>query len=107
MNVYQASKSRLSLNSIDRFDFLKMKRSRPSPFDRIDNNNGFGYIVPISINIELDNKKFKDQFLWDVNEPYLKVDHFAKVLATDHDLAPNFEIEVVKFMFKKPNEQAN
>lgn len=75
---------------------LKGKRERIKFSEDTDNNFGFGNLIPININIELEGKKFKEIFFWDLNEPYLKVENFAKILVDDNQLPTSFENEIVK-----------
>lgn len=63
------------------------------PNNRIDDgtlegafNNGFGSLIPIKLDIEIDGKKLKENFLWDKNEPYLTLEAFAKILIEEHNL---------------------
>lgn len=64
-------------------------------------NNGFGTLVPIKLDMEMEGKKLKESFLWDKNEPYLTLEAFAKILIEEHSLpAPLFEQEIVNTMRK-------
>jgi len=62
-----------------------------------DDNHGFGNLIPININIELEGKKFKEIFFWEKNEPYLTVENFAKIFVEDNQLPLCFEAEIVKY----------
>ena len=41
-------------------------------------------------------KKFKEIFFWELSEPYLKVENFAKILVEDNLLPASFENEIIK-----------
>ena len=75
---------------------LKGKKDKIKFSDDIDNNFGFGNLIPININIELEGKKFKEIFFWDLNEPYLRLENFAKILVDDNQLPSGFENEILK-----------
>jgi hypothetical protein len=57
--------------------------------------------VPIKLDIEIEGKKLRENFLWDRNEPYLTLESFAKILIEEHNLpAPLFEQEIINSMKK-------
>ena len=43
----------------------------------------------------MDGRKFKDQFLWDKNEPYLNLETFTDILLEEHNLSVNYEHEIL------------
>ncbi|OZJ05621.1 hypothetical protein BZG36_01506 [Bifiguratus adelaidae] len=43
-------------------------------------------LVPIRINIDVDDIKLRDAFLWNMNEPYLTPEHFAEMLCEDLEI---------------------
>ena len=96
LNNLYSNKPKLVGSSLTRLELLKGKRDRIKFTDEIDNNYGFGNLIPININIELEGKKFKEIFFWDLNEPYLKVENFAKILVDDNQLPGSFENEITK-----------
>jgi len=79
-----------------RFELLKGKKDTSDFPTNIDDNNGFGNLIPINIIIELEGKKFKEIFFWDLDEPYLSVEHFAKILVEDNQLPQSFDNEIMK-----------
>jgi SWI/SNF-related matrix-associated actin-dependent regulator of chromatin subfamily B protein 1 len=83
---------------------LKGKRERGRVLEDFDDNFGFGNLIPINVNIELEGKKFKEIFFWELNEPYLRVETFAKILVEDNMLPPSFESEIVNQMNKQINQ---
>ena len=83
----------------NRLYYLKGKKERPN--FSFDNNKGFGNLIPMNIHIELEGKKYKEQFFWDLNEAYLQVDSFAKILIEENGLPPSFESEIVNQMNKQ------
>ena len=83
--------------SSTKLELLKGKRERCKINEDYDNNHGFGNLIPININIELEGKKFKEIFFWELYEPYLKVENFAKILVDDNQLPSSFENEIIKY----------
>lgn len=81
---------------MSKLELLKGKRDRTRQMEEYDDNYGFGNLIPININIELEGKKFKEIFFWELHEPYLKVEHFAKILVEDNLLPSSFENEIIK-----------
>jgi len=57
-------------------------------------NYGFDNLIPININVELEGIKYKDNILWNLNEPYLTEDGIAHILAGDNNLPSSFEKEI-------------
>jgi SWI/SNF-related matrix-associated actin-dependent regulator of chromatin subfamily B protein 1 len=104
LNNLYASKPKLSANAVTRLDLLKGKRERPKIIENFDDNWGFGNLIPININIELEGKKYKEIFFWEFNEPYLKVENFAKILVEDNSLPSSFESEIINQMNKQINQ---
>jgi transcriptional regulator with XRE-family HTH domain len=96
LNNLYSNKPRISGSSYTRLELLKGKRERGKLNDNFDNNNGFGNLIPININIELEGKKFKEIFFWELNEPYLKIENFARILVEDNQLPTSFENEIIK-----------
>ena len=60
-------------------------------------------LIPIQLDIELDQRKLKDFFLWDKNEPYWDMETFARILVEDLALPPSFEPEIVSQLKKQVN----
>ena len=84
---FMSNKPRINTMHISKLNLLK------APNNRIDEesldaafNNGFGTLIPIKLDIEIDGKKLKENFLWDKNEPYLTLEAFAKILIEEHNL---------------------
>jgi hypothetical protein len=96
LNNLYSKQPRLSGSNVTRLELLKGKRERTKHIDDIDDNNGFGNLIPININIELEGKKFKEIFFWELNEPYLRVESFAKIMVDDNQLPQSFENEIIK-----------
>lgn len=91
-----------------RLFLLKGKRERPN-FDKVIDNKGFGNLIPININVELEGKRFKDIFFWDYFEPYLNPEQFIKILIEDNNLPSSFETEIMNQLLRQialynPNE---
>ena len=58
-------------------------------------------LIPIQLDIELEGRKLKDQFLWDKNEPYWDFDTFARIIVEDLNLPVSFESEIVSQLKKQ------
>lgn len=101
---FMSNKPRMNTMHISKLNLLKAPNNRIEE-DSLDGafNNGFGTLVPIKLDIELDGKKIKENFLWDKNEPYLTLESFAKILIEEHNLTPVFELEIVSQMRKQIN----
>ena len=57
--------------------------------------NPFGSLIPIKLDIEIEGQRLKEQFLWDKNEPYLSLEAFAKLLIEEQNLSQAFEADIV------------
>jgi SWI/SNF-related matrix-associated actin-dependent regulator of chromatin subfamily B protein 1 len=101
LNNLYSNKPRLAGTNLSRFELLKGKRERSKLYNEFDNNYGFDNLIPININIELEGKKYKDIFFWNLNEPYLTVESFAKILCEDNNLPNGFETEIINHMNKQ------
>lgn len=101
LNNLYSNKPKLAGTNISRLQLLKGKRERTKLFDDFDNNNDFDNIIPININVELEGKKYKEQLFWNINESYLRVEAFAKILSDDNHLPQGFENEIAAQMNKQ------
>ena len=52
-------------------------------------------LIPIKLDIEIEGKRLKDQFLWDKHEPFWDLEYFARILTEEHNLPGTFENEIV------------
>lgn len=104
LNNLYANKPKLAGTTVTRLEMLKGKRERGKVLEDFDDNYGFGNLIPINVNIELEGKKFKEIFFWELNEPYLKVETFAKIIVEDNNLAQGFETEIINQMNKQINQ---
>lgn len=86
-----------------RLHLLKAKREKPN-FDQVTDNNGFGNLIPININVELEGKKFKEIFFWDMHEPYLQPEQFVKLIVDENHLPSTFESEILNQLTKQINQ---
>jgi SWI/SNF-related matrix-associated actin-dependent regulator of chromatin subfamily B protein 1 len=84
----------------NRLNYLKAKRDKIN-LENINTNHGFGNLIPVNLNIEIEGKKLKEIFFWDYNEPYLTVEHFAKIITDEHQLPLTFESEICNQMNKQ------
>ena len=103
LNNLYSNKPKLAGTNLSRFQLLKGKRERSKLYEDFDSNYGFDNLIPININIELEGKKFKDQFFWNSNEPYLNIENFAKIIADDNQLPAGFDTEISSQMKKQIN----
>mmetsp|Transcript_14584 Transcript_14584/g.19811 ORF Transcript_14584/g.19811 Transcript_14584/m.19811 type:complete len:106 (-) Transcript_14584:783-1100(-) len=91
---FMSNKPRMNTMHITKFNLLKSPNNRLN--ENLDNNNGFGTLVPIKLDIEVEGKRLKEIFIWDKNEPYLTLEDFAKILIEEHNLPPAaFENDIV------------
>ena len=67
----------------------------------VDDNNGFGNLVPVTLNLEIEGKRLKEIFLWDKNESLIQVESFAKMLIDDHNLTAAYEGEIIASIKKQ------
>jgi SWI/SNF-related matrix-associated actin-dependent regulator of chromatin subfamily B member 1 len=54
-------------------------------------------LVPVSLDIEIDGQKYKENFCWNVNEPYLTPENFSKLVVDENSLDQNVEREISSF----------
>lgn len=109
-NLY-SNKPKLAGTNLSRLELLKNKREREKMneifdnkshlYDSFDNNHNFDNLIPINLNIELEGKKYKEIFFWNLNEPYLQIKNFAKIIADDNQLPNGFESEIINQMEKQ------
>ena len=108
-NILSVSKNKaFGSKPLYRLQLLKAKREKPN-FDKIVDNKGFGHLIPININVELEGKKFKEIFFWDYFEPYLQPEQFVKIMLDDNNLPITFESEILNQLTRQisqynPNE---
>lgn len=57
-------------------------------------------MIPIKLDLEIEGKRLKENFLWDKNEPYLTLESFAKILMEEHNLPAAFENEIINTLKK-------
>lgn len=98
---FMSNKPRMNTMHISKLNLLKSPNNRIE--EDLDQNNGFGTLVPIKIDIEIEGKRLKENLLWDKNEPYLTLESFAKILMEEHNLSAQFENEIINTMKKQIN----
>ena len=96
-----SNKPRMNTMHISKLNLLKTPNNKIE--EDLDQNNGFGTLIPIKIDFEIEGKKLKENFLWDKNEPYLTLESFAKILMEEHNLPAQFESEIINTMKKQIN----
>ena len=100
---------RMNTMHINKLNLLKGPNNKMIQEESLEGafNNGFGTLIPIKLDIEIEGKKIKENFLWDKYEPYLTLESFAKILIEEYNLIPGpgplFEIEIVNQMKKQIN----
>ena len=87
--------------NLSRLQMLTAKSAHQKLFQNFDSNGKFDNIIPININIEIEGKKIKDCFFWNINEPYLTVESFVRIYANDNQLPQSFEPEIIAQIKKK------
>ena len=92
-NIY-SNKPIYAGTNISRFQQLTNRNQHYKLFEEFDSNYGFDNLIPININVELEGIKYKDNILWNLNEPYLNEDTMAHILAGDNNLPSSFEKEI-------------
>ena len=98
---FMSNKPRMNTMHISKLNLLKSPNNRMD--EEMDTNNGFGTLIPIKIDLEIDQKRLKENFLWDKNEPYLTLENFAKILVEEHNLPASYETEIINSMKKQIN----
>ena len=68
LNNLYSNKPKLAGTNLSRLQLLKGKGEKNKLYDNFDSNYNFDNLIPININIELEGKKFKDIFFWNLNE---------------------------------------
>lgn len=82
---FMSNKPRMNTMHISKLNLLKTPNNRID--EDLDNNNGFGTLIPIKLDFEIEGKRLKENFLWDKNEPYLTLESFAKILMEEYNLS--------------------
>lgn len=101
LNNLYSNKPKLAGTNLSRLELLKGKRERSKLFEDFDSNYNFDNLIPINLNIELEGKKFKEIFFWNLNEPYLRIENYAKIITEDNQLPLAFEVEIINQMNKQ------
>ena len=84
--------------NISRFQKLTNRNQNTKLLENFDSNSGFDNLIPININVELEGVKYKDSILWNLHEPYLTLETFVQILASDNNLSSDFEKEILAQM---------
>lgn len=51
-------------------------------------------LIPVRLDVEIEGKRFKENICWNVNEPFMTPEAFAKTVAEEHGLSPAFEHDI-------------
>ena len=95
---FMSNKPRMNTMHISKLNLLKSPNNKIE--EELDQNNGFGTLIPIKLDFEIDGKRLKENFLWDKNEPYLTLESFGKILVEEHSLPASYENEIINSMKK-------
>ena len=98
---FMSNKPRMNTMHISKLNLLKSPNNKID--EDLDTNNGFGTLIPIKLDLEIEGKKLKENFLWDKNEPYLTLESFAKIMLEEYNLPDQFENEIINSMKKQIN----
>lgn len=86
----------MNTTHISKLSLLKSPANRFEDGDWEPNENDFGQLVPIKLDIEIEGIRLKENFLWDKNEPYITYEAFAKLLVDEKNLGPTFEADIIQ-----------
>ena len=95
LDNFMSSKPRMNTTHISKLSLLKSPYNRFEEGDWEVQENDFGFLVPIKLDIEIDQVRLKEAFLWDKNEPYITLEAFAKLLVDEKNLGPVFEADII------------
>lgn len=93
---FEASKPKMPTTSLEKLPYLKQPNNllETAP-ETIDSNHGFGSLVPITIDTEIDGRHYKERFCFDKNEPYLTPEIFAKMITKQLNMPEPFEKQII------------
>lgn len=57
-------------------------------------------LIPIRLDIEIEGRKYRENFCWNPEEVYFTPETFAKITVEDNDLPPAFEHEIISVIKK-------
>ena len=88
-NFTNGAKPRINSMHISKLNSLKQPNNRladNSLFDQPENQ--FGTLIPMKVELEIDGaqQRLQEIFLWDVNEPYMTLEGFARILIEENGL---------------------
>jgi hypothetical protein len=95
---FMSSKPRMNTQHLSKLSLLKSPANRFADGEWEPHENDFGHLIPIKLDIEVEQVKLKDNFLWDKNEPYITLEAFAKLLVDERNLGPCFEQDIISQM---------
>ena len=93
---FMSNKPRMNTMHISKLNLLKGPNNKMDEPELIDTNNGFGNLVPIKLDLEIEGKRIKELFCWDKSEPYQTIETFGKILMEEHQLSSHHETEIIK-----------
>jgi SWI/SNF-related matrix-associated actin-dependent regulator of chromatin subfamily B protein 1 len=101
-NLY-TNKPRFSKNSLTKMYQVKAtgggdtKTTSAIDFDKkkmVIENDKPEELIPIRIDVEIEGRRFKENVCWNLDEPYMAPENFAKIIAEENNLNPAFEHEI-------------
>lgn len=93
----------------------RFSKTYSSKFLRIKNQNGPSSsntnmqdkIIPIRIDLEMENRRFKDTIFWNINEQQFTPEIFAKLVSEENSLTPSFEAEIANIIRNSIQQKIN
>lgn len=61
-------------------------------------NSDVDVLIPVRIDLEMDGRKYKDTVLWNLNEPFLTPEVFAKMVSEENNLSAGFEDDIASYV---------
>ena len=82
MENFLSNKPRMNTTHLSKLNLLKQPMNKLEDGTDFEEalHQGFGSLIPIKLDIEFEGQRLKEQFLWEKNEPYLRLEDFAKIL---------------------------
>lgn len=53
-------------------------------------NDGDEVLIPIHFDLELEGKRYKEQFCWNINDPYFTPEEFAHLIISENPTLAHF-----------------
>ena len=92
-----ANKHRFSKTSSSRIFQMKPADARSNQQESVKRSKKItekDELIPVRLDVEIEGKRFKENICWNVNEPFMTPEGFAKIVAEEHGLSPAFEHDI-------------